>query len=194
MTTEKPAPEVPVGLENLLSMAAAHEPFAEALLADRERVQAVSGVEIAATEGAILRSIDKAALRSMINQMRSCLPQRDRRAFLERASVALVALVGGGALAAAAGCEDKTKSSARSATTPPTQPPDGIPPQMSRPRPEPDHPRDTTTTGSRPDYPERPVSIGRTGSRPSRPPTRDAGVPSRPRPMYPKPTRGHTLR
>ncbi|MFH2009875.1 MAG: hypothetical protein ABI333_24990 [bacterium] len=102
-------PPIPVGVEELVSMAAASDEYARELVVRRGEAAAASGVELTPTEQAMLRAIDDAALRKVIQEWKGKLPAPERREFLERASAALVLLVGGGVLTGAAGCE-KQKS------------------------------------------------------------------------------------
>jgi len=167
---------VPVGLEELVAMAAVSEDFSGALWDDRGKAVDASGVELTATERAILEAVDDEALKQMVTTVGSRIPEQDRRGFLNMSAAAMLALVGGGSLVAgAAGCDRTTK---------------GI---------RPDHPG---PTGARPDRPEEPVEpVTKTGSEPEpetkkpdagRPPMPPTGArPDRPeRPDRPRPTRG----
>lgn len=99
---------VPVGLEELLGMAAVREEFAAALLAEPDAALAASGVDLTDTERAVLGALDGPQLEPMIDQVRQRLPEPDRRAFLEQAAAAVAVLVGGvaavGATLSTAGC------------------------------------------------------------------------------------------
>jgi len=163
---------VPVGLEELLGMAAVDDAFAEALLTDPVQTVEASGVTLTATEQAILGALDRAALEPMIARIADRLPEPERRAFLEQATAAVVVLVGGGAALGAAGCKEGNRS-----TTAEKKEPKGRKPT----------PREAVDTGARPDRPEaqpdRPKPQPVTGVRPDRPPVRpDAGVKPRERP------------
>jgi hypothetical protein len=128
---------VPVGLEELLGMAAMDDDFAEALLTDPDPAVEASGVTLTSTEQTILRGLRQATLEPMIARIRQHLPEPERRAFLEQGAAAVALLVGGGALLAATGCKDDRKPSARKTTSPRRMAPD----------------RDAVDTGARPDRP-----------------------------------------
>lgn len=163
---------VSVGIEELLSMAAADEEFAGALLERREEALEASGVPLTASERAILGTVTPAALEQMIAGVRAMLPEPERREFLGRSAAAMLLLLGSGAAASGAGCN-------RSVTG-------------SRPEPIPAPPQ--TTTGSRPDRPEEitpprpdmgvaePPPLPPTGHRPDLPPKSRGISPDRPRP------------
>jgi hypothetical protein len=99
--------EVPVGLEQLLAMAAASEEFARALREDPDSAVRASGLLLTSTEQAVLRATPEPMLLKMIARVAEALPRPERRAFLERAAAAMVALVGGVALGS---CKDGDKS------------------------------------------------------------------------------------
>ncbi|TET35909.1 MAG: twin-arginine translocation signal domain-containing protein [Planctomycetota bacterium] len=98
---ERPLQQIPIGIEQILAMAAVDDKFAAALLENREAAMKASGVEVTATEKGILTVIDNAALRQMIENVRGRIPVRERRAFLKKSAAALLALVGGGFLTTA---------------------------------------------------------------------------------------------
>jgi len=161
------APPIPVGLEDLMGMAAASRDFAAELISRRGEAVTASGVELAPTEAAVLGAVDDTTLARMIENCRARQASAARRAFLARASAALLLLVGAGA---AAGCEKKTTGGARQpgATPgpeagPPRNPPamrvvEKIPPDAGAPR-------------------ERPVLQVSAGERTPRPrPMRPSGV------------------
>jgi hypothetical protein len=166
-------PPVPLGLEHVLALAAAHEGFAQELLTRRSEALLASGVELTASERAMLQALPAATLAQMAEALRPRLAAPERRRFFERAAAALV-VVGGGAVGAA-GCGPKTPSPApdrsgagdgslvpRERTRPDEPPaPTGIAPDRPepravspdasvapQPRPRPEHP--TSGTGSRP--------------------------------------------
>lgn len=101
---ERPLQEIPVGIEEVLAMAAVDDRFASSLYADRESAMAASGVSLTATEKMILSSIERPALAQMVSSFKTRLPvSSSRREFLKKsASAALLALVGGGILSTAA--------------------------------------------------------------------------------------------
>ncbi|MFH2008088.1 MAG: hypothetical protein ABI333_16015 [bacterium] len=163
---------IPVGLEELLGMAAATPDFAEALLKDSSAAAAAAGLELTATETAILGAIDGRQLTLMIDEVRGQLPEPDRRAFFEQAAVAIAVLVGGAA-AAGVGCGSKKQSrpvgqAGDSPMDPPATQPDAAARAMPREPPETHAP----TKGIRPDRtrPKTPEPGPITGSRPRRKP------------------------
>ena len=90
---------IPVGIEELLAMAAVDSEFATTLFEDRSLAIKASGVTITDTEKSILSSIDNVNLGLMIKNVRGKIPAQERRAFLKKSAAALLALVGGGILA-----------------------------------------------------------------------------------------------
>jgi len=178
---ERHLTEVPIGLEQLLAMAATSEEFSRALLDDRDSAVEVSGVTLTRTEWAILKATSDPVLDQMVSQVDVRLPKPERRQFLERAAAAVVLLVGTGA---AASCKGKGSAPSKpgeadpvpkdmrpmdsvrpDAGVPMSHPPAGIrprdpvPPNM-RPMREPDQ------AGARPDRPAQPLA----GVRPRREP------------------------
>ena len=183
---------VPVGLEQLMAMAAVSDEFSEELWRDRDAAVEASGVELTGTERAILGSVDDAALQKMVAGVGRGIPEQDRRGFLNMSAAAVLALVGGGSLAAgAAGCDRTTKGIRPDHPAPtgarPDRPDDDEPTETktgaeteTEPEPEPETKRPDAgrppmpPTGARPDRPERPDRPRPTrGARPSRPPPRD---------------------
>jgi hypothetical protein len=186
--------EVPVGLEQLLAMAAASGEFARALREEPDSAIAACGVRLTDTERAVLRATPRPMLAKMIAQVESALPRPERRLFLEQAAAALAVLLGAGTLAA---CKDSGKGTKSGGVSDPmdTRRPmdamkrstDGgvkpdkrpVPPAIGGVRPD---KREVPQAGA---TIERPRPSGRAGVRVDRP-----MVPKkRPRPR-PKPTRG----
>ncbi len=118
--------EIPVGLEQLLAMAAASEEFAAILRNEPERALKASGLQLTDTERAVLHAIPGPMLDTMIGRVETALPQPERRAFLERAGAALALLLGAGALAA---CKDSGGTAQGGAA----DPMGGKPADMARP-------------------------------------------------------------
>ncbi len=188
---QRPMQPVPVGLEQLMAMAAVSDEFSDALSEDREAALEASGVELTSTERAILGSVDDDALQRMVAGVGMGIPEQDRRGFLNMSAAAVLALVGGGSLAAgAAGC-DRTSKGHR---------PDHPAPTGARPdRPEDDQPvekktgaeteseteaeTETEPETKKPDAGRPPPPKPPTGARPDRPK----------RPDRPRPTRGARL-
>lgn len=143
--------EVPVGLEQLLAMAAASEEFARALRADPDDAIAASGLRLTATERAVLGATPEPMVAKMIARVETLLPRPERRLFLEQAAAALVVLLGAGTLAACKG-GGETGQGARSggAADPMDTQPLDIPRPMEAMR---DHPPPGPPMGIRPDPP-----------------------------------------
>lgn len=196
--------EVPVGLEQLLAMAASNEEFAEALQVDLDTAVAASGVALSDTERAVLRATPVPMMKKMIDRVETLLPRPERRIFLERAAAALALLLGAGGLAACKEPGKGTKSGGasdpmdahpkamdmprpmdamraslpeRTAGIRPDAPPAGIRPDAPRPRPKPMDPKDAME-------PMRPA-VPQAGATIERPPAGSAGVRAA-RPMVPK--------
>lgn len=94
---------VPKGLDTLLSMAATHEPFAQALLTRRLEAASAAGVVLGPSERTLLSGVTEKRLRSAIDVLRGGQKGVHRRAFLKRACVAMLVL---GAGVAASACID----------------------------------------------------------------------------------------
>ncbi len=141
---------VPVGLEELLGMAAMDDEFAEALVTDPVQAVEASGVTLTSTEQTILRGLSRTTLEPMVARIRQHLPEPDRRAFLEQGAAAVLVLVGGGVLVGTAGCKDSGKSSARKSTSPRRTAPD----------------REAVDTGARPDRPPTQRDVRDAGGKP----------------------------
>jgi hypothetical protein len=199
---ERPLPPIPVGIEEILGMAAVNDDFAKALYANRDSAVSASGVELTATERGILAAIDAASLRQMVGNVDGVFPNRERRAFLARSAAALLVLAGGGAAAAAvAACSDSKKKSGvhptgpepadaeAAAALPPDAgdaPADAALPDDAAPLPPDARPRPPEVPQTRGISPDRPKPAG---ARPDRPRPTKGIRPDRPPPIK-KPTRG----
>lgn len=146
--------EVPVGLEQLLAMAAASDEFAQVLRREPDRAVAASGVRLTDTERAVLGATPEPMLAKMVARVETLLPRPERRLFLERAGLALAVLLSGGVMAA---CKDGGKTTKGSGTTSPPQEPvtpmDPLRPMETMREPPPPKP----PAGIRPDPPPRPM-------------------------------------
>lgn len=93
-------PPVPTGLQRLLRLASVDEGFQAQLLQQRADFAEAAGVELSASERAVLN----AASPEQLSQMIGCLPPppTDRRTFLKEAALAALALVAAPALS---GCK-----------------------------------------------------------------------------------------
>ncbi len=132
--TDKTVPPIPVGLEDLVGMAAASPDFAELLVDRRGEAVAASGVDLAPTEAAVLGAVDDATLARMVTTCRARQAGPDRRVFLARASAAVLLLLG------VAGCEKTTNGGSRkpgTAPVPSMNPPAMNPPAMDPPAMDP---------------------------------------------------------
>jgi len=92
-------PPVPTGIQTLLRLASVDAAFRDELVARRGEVANPAGVELTASEEAILRSIPGDQLRQMAEQMPP--PPSPRRAFLRQTAATAVVLLGGAAMATA---------------------------------------------------------------------------------------------
>jgi hypothetical protein len=180
-------PPVPTGIQRLLRLASVDEAFRAELIARRDSVATPAGIELTASERAVLRAIPAPQLGAMIAGLPP--PADDRRAFLRGAAASAVVLLGGAALG---GCPGPV-GGARPDIPPP---PDGGAASPEVP---------TITAGVRPDQPVRPDSresaVGG-GAAPDRPPARPddremmrtgGAAPDRPPPRPPRnetPTEG----
>jgi hypothetical protein len=129
---ERPLQNIPVGIEQILAMAAVDDEFAKALLENREAAIKASGVDLTDTETKILLSIQNDSLRQMIENVRGRIPATERRAFIKKSAAALLALVGAGFLTLGSSCESQ---------------PAPVGERPDRPQPKP--------VGERPDRPEK---------------------------------------
>jgi hypothetical protein len=80
---ERQTATIPVALEDVLGLAAAEPAYADALLDDPQAAARAAGVELTATEGAILSAVDRDSLTRMIAEVRDQQPEQERRVFLE---------------------------------------------------------------------------------------------------------------
>jgi len=95
---------IPVGVEELLSMAAVEPEFAQALMERPEETIQASGVALTESEQAILKSVGPGNLAAMIDGVRGVMPDEQRRDFLGR-SAAAVLLLASGVGSGAAACD-----------------------------------------------------------------------------------------
>lgn len=177
---ERAIAEVPVGIEDLLTMAAVEPRFARELLARRSEAIEASGVRLTSSERAILGAVPSPALEQMISGMRDLVPEADRRQFMGQSAAALLVLVGAG-LPAASGCNGASQRVTGARPDPPPPKREQVVPPYG------------AETGSRPDEPEQPAGSETAQEPPSdplTPPSPDSGC-ARPRPSpspYPAPT------
>jgi hypothetical protein len=196
-------PPVPTGLQRLMRLASVDPAFARELGARRAEVAAAAGIELTASERAILQAIPAAHLQAMIGGLPP--PDEDRRSFLRQTAASAVVLLGGAVLGP--GCP--VRGSRADVPPEPTPPrPDEPPPvpagaRIDVPPEAPPRPLEPTAppAGIRPDVPAeppppRPADNQPTrGIRPDRRPM-PAGIRPRPnpddplRPGYNPPTKG----
>jgi hypothetical protein len=141
-------PPIPTGIQRLLGRAAVDSGFLKSLLARRGDVAASAGVDLTASERAILAAIPA----STLERMAVSLPQAraDRRAFLYEAAATAVVLLGGGV----GGCDRPDERPTATA---------GISPEEL---PRPDHRQTALTGGVAPDLPP-PSASGKAAPAPS---------------------------
>ncbi|HEY3354213.1 MAG TPA: hypothetical protein VGQ83_13250 [Polyangia bacterium] len=154
-------PPVPTGLPRLLRLAAVDEKFRGELLARRDAVAAAAGVELTASEQAILRAVPAAQLTGMIAGLPP--PTADRRGFLREAAASAVLLLGGAALSActpSGGARpdvppvpDEPRPRRRDMEAEGGAAPDEPPPRADAGVPRPRHDEMMRTGGANPDVP-----------------------------------------
>lgn len=176
-------PPVPTGIQKLLRLAGEDDQFRLIFLERRAGVAKAAGIELSASERAILSAVPSRQLEAMIQRVPPT--PRDRRHFLRQTAASAVVLLGGAALSeAASGCKQQSGpgSAAGSTGGPFAQPPPDDDPQR------PEHNPMQTEGGAAPHEPPlRPEKnhMAPGGSRPEP----DAGAPPPPQPSNP-PTRG----
>jgi hypothetical protein len=95
-------PPVPTGIQKLLRLASVDDAFRRELLRRRAGIAAVAGVELTASEQAILAATTAEQLEQMIRWLPP--PPASRRTFLRQTASTAVMLLGGAVLAECAGC------------------------------------------------------------------------------------------
>lgn len=137
---------IPRGVEVLLRKAAVDARFRELLCEERIREAEAIGLELDAAESAMLKSIPREQLTSIIPQTFG--PVEQRRVFLGRMAAPMLALLG----VAVTGCPRAESAGIRpwapSTDQPPAQPPHTTPPSTNRPAPP-----SPATLGIQPDRP-----------------------------------------
>ena len=147
---------VPRGIEVLVKKAAVDPEFRELLFEQRGSAAAAIELELDPAEHAMLNAIPQEQLAQIVGQ--TTVPVEQRRVFLGRIAVAMLAVIGGGL----AGCASDTPYHTMSA---------GIQPVPQRPQPDMSGP----SMGIRPDLPTanspstNSPSSSPTGIRPDRP-------------------------
>lgn len=127
-------PPVPTGLQRLLRLASVDEEFRRELLERRAGMAEVAGIELSASERAILGVVPAQQLAAMAANLPP--PSADRRDFLRQSARAAVLLLGGAALAGGEGCRHPPTSTAGVRPDPPPERPGHLPqPQGIRPDP-----------------------------------------------------------
>jgi hypothetical protein len=191
---------IPRGVEVLVKKAAVDPEFRAVLLEKRAAAADAIGLELTDSEKAMIGIVPERQLDSIIAH--TDVPDTQRRAFMGRAAVVMLAALGTGL--ATAGCMP-APTGVRPETVPAT---DGIRPdipQEAEPKPPP--PKPATTKGIRPDVPKskRPPSGGVSrGVRPDippsppppRPPAKQEAQPKTPKkeePSRPQPDIGVSL-
>lgn len=186
------APPVPTGIQRLLRMAALDGSFLAQLVERRAEVAPAAGVELTATEVAILRAIPGEQLIAMAARMPPPA-EPPRREFLRQSAATAVVLLGGAALAACDACSSPVIVRGATADMPAPLPPPPLPPPQPQPQfaepppPRPDVNDMQTEGGAAPDEPPpRPDQMPPppAGIRPDIPPE------PQPPPPYPSPPGG----
>ncbi|HOX44188.1 MAG TPA: twin-arginine translocation signal domain-containing protein [Myxococcota bacterium] len=130
---------VPVGLQRLLRLAAVERAFLQELIEKRAAVAGPAGVELTASERAILEAVPAEQLRAMAQAVPP--PEPTRRDFLRKTAATAVVLLGGAALEGCprgSGAADAGAAPEEPAPDRPAQPPKtrGISPDDATPRPD----------------------------------------------------------
>lgn len=143
---------IPVGMEQVIFLAAADQGFREELLAKREQAAEARGLSLSESERAMLRMIPEAQLRASIEGMDVSEGNLRRRAFMRAVAVGAAAIT---ATETLAGCGDDTDVPLPDAALPDASPTRGIQPDLPyAPDGAQDAGRDSMAgTGIRPDLP-----------------------------------------
>lgn len=162
---------IPRGMEVLIKKAAVDPEFRAVLVEKRAGAADTIGLELTASESAILKAIPDRQLLSIISH--TGVPDRERRIFLGRAAAAMLAVLGAGV---ASSCAPTTKG-IRPEEMPERVPAtDGIRPDIPNAEP-------AVSTGVRPDVPPAPNTPVTKGIRPDVP--RNVPAPTGIRPDVP---------
>lgn len=161
-------PPVPTGLQRLLRLASVDPAFRDELLARRAAVAPSAGVELGASERAVLAAAPREQLAAMIASLPP--PPTDRRTFLKEGAVAALAALTG---TIAPGCEREPILAGATVQEPPSRPPGNVqsagirpqlpplpkydeakaPPEDPPPRPDASERERPKTRGIRADFP-----------------------------------------
>jgi hypothetical protein len=175
-------PPVPTGIQKLLRLASVDDAFRRELLQRRAGIAAVAGIELTASEQAVLAAITAGQLEQMIGTLPP--PPASRRTFLRQTASTAVMLLGGAVLAECAGCskDQGTRTPSGGDADAGASPPDAScgPADVAE---RPDVDLSQMTGGAAPDMPPlRPVELPTAGG--ARPdwvgPTDEEPVPVRP--------------
>lgn len=141
-------PPVPTGIQRLLYLAAMDEPFRRVLCERRAGAAVAAGVELTASEAAILGAVTDAQLEAMIASIPP--PPVERRSFLRETAASAVLALGGAALSGACVTRGAT------AEVPAQKP--GLPNAGATPDPPPSRPtrRETESEGGAAPHPPPP--------------------------------------
>ena len=157
------APPVPTGIQRLLRLAAADEPFRVLLLERRDAVAAAAGVVLTDTERAVLRAASEAQLDTMAKHLPAA--PSPRREFFRQTAATAAALIAGPVLLSLEGCEPEPVRSTAGVRPdlPPPPPPSTSDGEFAEPPQEPE-----------PDRPEHNEMQGYGGMAPDEPPPKRA--------------------
>ncbi len=151
----KDAPPVPTGMQKLLRLAAEDPSFRKLFVERRGQVADAAGVDLSASERAILASVPVRQLEAMIDRMPGV--SGDRRGFLRQTAASAVILLGGATFGeAVSGCEKSPPAPSPHPPPPGSESPDDgrfAQPPPDVPPPRPDHNDMMRTGGAEPDLP-----------------------------------------
>lgn len=151
--TNAKGPAVPTGIQRLLRLAAVDDAFRAQLLEKRDLAAPAAGVELTATERAVLRAASEAQLDAMAKHLPP--PTSARRDFFRQTAATAAALLAGPVLLACEGCGAGAVKGSRPDVPPPPPPPDDG--GFAEPPPErPDQNPMQTEGGAAPDEPPPP--------------------------------------
>lgn len=139
---------IPRGIEVLVKKAAVDPEFRELLFEQRGAAAASIELELDPAENAMLNAIPQEQLAQIVSQ--TTVPMEQRRAFLGRLAVAMLAVLGAGV----AGCGSKSETTTTTLGIQPERPgTDGIRPDRPTNAPPPVQPPRLSPAGVRPDLP-----------------------------------------
>jgi hypothetical protein len=174
-------PAVPTGIQKLLRLAGEDDKFRAVFLEQRAGVAKAAGVELSASEKAILSAVPARQLEAMIDRVPPVTP--DRRDFLRQTAASAVVLLGGAALGeAVSGCDKQQSGTpAANSTNAPHEGPFAQPPMDEEQPLRPDHKNMDTEGGMAPDEPPPRPDYNHMAPGGARPDEPDAAPPTPPK-------------